>query len=471
MSIRLNTLLSALDGSPAAPNRIEAVTRVARHLDEGGVAELWLAHAVLRGEYPTRDEVVDARRELRLRGARTVVRRLLARPARRKARVVTGAVLVDVQHTARTSLATGIQRVVRNTIQQWDASKTIELIGWSPDFRGIRRLSAEEQENALHGTKAHAKKAHLNEITIPWRSSYILPELAIEDERVTRIAALAEFSGNDSCVIGYDCVPLTTADTVGGGMGAAFGRNLSAVARMDRVATISIAAATEYEGWRSMLQSAGLTGPDVREVILPAEAGEVTEQELADARATLVTDGLPLVVVVGSHEPRKNHLAALTAAEQLWSAGREFSLVFIGGNAWASEQFVAELDSLARRGRPVRSISAVTDQLLWSAYRLAAVTLFPSLNEGFGLPVAESLAVGTPVITSGYGSMQEIARFGGALLVDPRDDSSIAAALESALFDPAVAARLRAEAAAMPSHGWSDYATELWDYFVPQAKL
>lgn len=471
MSDRITTLLSALDGAPAAPARAQAVARIASHLEHGDIATLWLALAVLRGEYPTRDQVVEARRELRLDGAHLLLRRLLSRPARRKAHVVTGAVLVDVQHTARTGLATGIQRVVRNTIQQWSATQQVQLVGWSPDFRGMRRLSDDERENALRGTRAHARKAHRGEVTVPWRSTYILPELALEGERLSRITAMAEFSGNRTCVIGYDLVPLTTAETIGEGMGAAFGRNLSAVAQMDRVAAISVAAATEYHGWRRMLQGAGIDGPEVHAVSLPTEAADVTDEELAEARATLVTGGLPLVVVVGSHEPRKNHLAALTAAEQLWGSGREFSLVFIGGNAWDSEQFVEDLARLQAHGRPVTAISTVTDGLLWAAYRLAAITVFPSLNEGFGLPVAESLAVGTPVVTSSFGSMQEIARFGGALLVDPRDDNAIAVAMESALFTPEVAQRLRAEAAAMPLRTWRDYAAELWDYFVPQAKI
>jgi glycosyltransferase involved in cell wall biosynthesis len=172
------------------------------------------------------------------------------------------------------------------------------------------------------------------------------------------------------------------------------------------------------------------------------------------------------VLCVGSHEPRKNHLAVLQAAEQLWIAGREFSLVFIGGNSWGSRDFEQQLDRLRREGRPVSSIAAVTDELLWSAYRLSAVTVFPSLNEGYGLPVAEALAVGTPVVTSAFGSMQQIASEGGALLVNPRDDDGIAVAIDQVVFDQATAERLRSEAARISPRDWSEYATELWDYFT-----
>ena len=88
--------------------------------------------------------------------------------------------------------------------------------------------------------------------------------------------------------------------------------------------------------------------------------------------------------------------------------------------------------------------------------------MFPSLNEGFGLPVAEALACGTPTITSGYGAMAEIAEGGGAVLVDPRDDRSIADALRRVLTDDAEHARLAAEALARPSRTWDDYARDAW---------
>jgi len=70
------------------------------------------------------------------------------------------------------------------------------------------------------------------------------------------------------------------------------------------------------------------------------------------------------------------------------------------------------------------------------------------------------------VVTSGYGSMAEIARSGGAVLVDPRDDLDLARGIESALFDGSVQTALRAAAAARPRRTWDDYATELWAVVV-----
>ena len=91
----------------------------------------------------------------------------------------------------------------------------------------------------------------------------------------------------------------------------------------------SQAAATEYSGWRDTLVAIGVPGPEIRPVHLPVELPAPTEEDLAEAAERFVIGNLPLVLVVGSHEPRKNHLAVLHAAELLWRQGLRFSLTFV----------------------------------------------------------------------------------------------------------------------------------------------
>jgi glycosyltransferase involved in cell wall biosynthesis len=100
----------------------------------------------------------------------------------------------------------------------------------------------------------------------------------------------------------------------------------------------------------------------------------------------------------------------------------------------------------------------MSDDELWQLIRDASFTVFISLHEGFGLPVAESLACGTPVLTTAYGSQGEIAAGGGALTVDPRDDTAVVDSLRRMLTDQELLSRLRAEAAERPTDTWSEYA-------------
>jgi glycosyltransferase involved in cell wall biosynthesis len=239
---------------------------------------------------------------------------------------------------------------------------------------------------------------------------------------------------------------------------------------MDQIAAVSGASAQEFRGWRHMLSAIGVRGPEITAVSLPVEAPEPNAASLAAARERLLIGSQPLVLCVGTHEPRKNHLAVLHAAEVLWRRGLRFSLAFIGGHSWNSQRFDDRVNQLRGAGRPIELLSSVTDESLWAAYRVSRCVVFPSLNEGFGLPVAEALACGTPVVTSNFGSMAEIAQHGGAVTIDPRDDSSLADGLARVLTDDALHARLRAEAAARPQRSWDDYARETWDLLVTEGK-
>jgi glycosyltransferase involved in cell wall biosynthesis len=156
----------------------------------------------------------------------------------------------------------------------------------------------------------------------------------------------------------------------------------------------------------------------------------------------------------------------LHAAEILWREGVQFNLVFVGGNSWNSTQFDAQVELLRRRNRPVQTILALSDDLLWAAYRLAYCTVFASLHEGFGLPVAESLASGTPVITSDFGSMSELSSQGGAIQVDPRSDSELTDALRRLLLDKSLRSQLASEASKVRMRSWEDYAAATWLYLV-----
>jgi glycosyltransferase involved in cell wall biosynthesis len=290
--------------------------------------------------------------------------------------------------------------------------------------------------------------------------------LPAELDQAPRYQAFARFSGSTTGLIGFDCVPVMAAETAAEGMSLRFAGYLAAAAHVDRIATISGAAELEYRGWRTMLAGTGLPGPDICRIPLPVQADTPSDTALRQAHDLLAVGTLPIILAVGSHEPRKNHLALLHAAELLWREGLRFTLVFVGGHSWNSAAFDAQVEALRSAGRPVQTIRALPDDLLWAAYRQAYCTVFASLHEGYGLPVAESLASGTPVITSNFGSMAELARQGGALLVDPRQDRQLTDALRQLLLDQPLRDRLAAQAATIPRRSWDDYAADTWNYLV-----
>ena len=186
------------------------------------------------------------------------------------------------------------------------------------------------------------------------------------------------------------------------------------------------------------------------------------------AASTLLTpDGLPLVLVVGSHEPRKNHVMVLVAAERLWRSGLAFRLTFIGGNGWRAERFHAVVDELRAAGRPVEVLLDQPEDALFAAYRLARFSVFPSVAEGFGLPIVESLLSGTPVITSRYGSMAEAAALGGAVTVDPRDAVPTSnGRCERCSPTTRCWPTLAAQTKTLRWKTWDEYAAETWHHLT-----
>jgi alpha-1,3-rhamnosyl/mannosyltransferase len=118
------------------------------------------------------------------------------------------------------------------------------------------------------------------------------------------------------------------------------------------------------------------------------------------------------------------------------------------------------VDALQRHSDLVRQPGHVDDEQLRALYRGAELFAYPSLYEGFGLPVLEAMASGTPVLTSRVSSLPEVAG-DAAVYVDPRDTDSIAGGLGEALGDPARLADLAASGLARArTFSWDRTAAE-----------
>lgn len=171
------------------------------------------------------------------------------------------------------------------------------------------------------------------------------------------------------------------------------------------------------------------------------------------------------VLAVGTLEPRKN-LRRLFAA---WAGlpadlRRATPLVVAGGGGWKHETTDAYLRRHPELGG-VRFLGRVTDDELVALYSAATVFAYPSLAEGFGLPVAEAMACGCPVLTSDVSSLPEIAG-DAALRVDPTAEAAIRDGLERLLGDPAERReRATAGIARARAFTWERYGRELLEIY------
>jgi glycosyltransferase involved in cell wall biosynthesis len=460
----------------AAGRLVQSLVRAVQLDPLGG--RLWLLIVALSGAFPTDAEVQHARRVLELATGATAEIELLDVCARvssdaggdsRPIELVVDRPVVDVHFTSRTSLTTGIQRVVRNTVPAWADSRPVMLARWTETGGALCRLGPDdcidrERPDAGLGpggddkTDAEAN-AHTPKLVVPWQVPLLVPEVPFPDY-ASRLASMARHSGCAVKLIGYDCIPLVSADLVAPHEHEKFARYLEVVKYASTVACISDAAAEEFAGFSDMLASQGLRGPTVVSVPLPSGPGS-TAGKVARERSSAP----PSVVCLGSIDRRKNQIVVLEAAERLWREGYSFSLRFLGSGGLAPPEFDDWLDKLVAAGRPVTLETAVSDDLVTAALAAARFSVFPTLHEGFGLPVAESLALGIPVLTSAFGSTRALAAGRGGVTFDPRDADSVTYQMRRLLTDDAWCAALREEALAQPLRTWNDYAADLWDVF------
>jgi glycosyltransferase involved in cell wall biosynthesis len=150
---------------------------------------------------------------------------------------------------------------------------------------------------------------------------------------------------------------------------------------------------------------------------------------------------VPYVLFVGTLEPRKNLVRLVRAYRRVAADGFPHALVLAGPLGWHHEALMREL-ALQGPGEIVMT-GALTPDELDAVFRTADVFVYPSLYEGFGLPVVEAMARGVPTVASSTSAVPEVAG-DAAIGVDPRSVRQITAAIESVLGDVEVAERLAA---------------------------
>jgi len=179
--------------------------------------------------------------------------------------------------------------------------------------------------------------------------------------------------------------------------------------------------------------------------------------QLTQMRHKYNLDDRPFVLSVSTIQSRKNYRRLIRAFAQIDEA---YSLVIAGGKGWGYDDVVAEVVRLGLENR-VHFPGFIADADLPALYNAAGLFVYPSLYEGFGLPILEAMACGTPVIASDQSSLPEVVGEAG-LLVDPYDVDAIATAMSQVLEDKDLHRRLsQAGQQQVKKFTWNRMATQL----------
>jgi glycosyltransferase involved in cell wall biosynthesis len=381
--------------------------------------------------------------------------------------------LLDLSHTSHTTARTGIQRVVRSL--RTALSRRAEAVTYDPYQGQWRPLEAWEEQNLASPSPSTGRGARWPLVARIRgrlrRARGSVPALAASGtppgEQAAGVlvpeifspavsAALPRLFGatrGSRVALFHDAIALRYPEFTPQSNVARFPGYLRDLLMFDGIAAVSQDSRTcliDYWRWLGVPSA-----PEVAVIALgidtpPAGAAPSAERDP------------PLLLSVGSIEGRKNHAALLEACESLWSRGLRFELRLVGlANAETGGTALARLERLRAAGRPVRHDGPVGDAALEEAYRECAFTVYPSLAEGFGLPVAESLARGKPCLCRTAGALGEVALGGGCVSLGSGGAAEIAPAIEGLLASPETLAKLRREAASRRFRSWSEYATDL----------
>ena len=202
-----------------------------------------------------------------------------------------------------------------------------------------------------------------------------------------------------------------------------------AVASADAIAAVSqVTGQTLIEHFKTPLEKITIIPNGIRQYFR-----RITDPILLGATQHKYGLKHPLVLGVGTLEPRKNHLGLIKAFYKTQSSGgkgkqqRPAMLALAGGPGWMYEETRQQVADL-KLEKKVRFLGRVGELELITLYSLADVFAYPSFFEGFGVPPLEAMACGAPVITSNTSSLPEVVG-DAALLVDPRNTGELAHAI------------------------------------------
>jgi glycosyltransferase involved in cell wall biosynthesis len=277
------------------------------------------------------------------------------------------------------------------------------------------------------------------------------------------------FAGAPVVAVVHDCIFESDPSFAPGRALRASYRCATAIAlrRATEVVTVSEATRASLEhhyGVRVPRQNVVPNGVD------PGFARRCDRADVAVARSRL---GLPerYMLHVGVHRPHKNVTVLVRALAELRATDPDLHLVLVGSD---DERFPDPVPALVRRlgvGDRVHVVGSISEELLPAVFKDAAVFTFPSLIEGFGLPVLEAMAAGVPVVGSRTPAVAEVAG-DAAILVPPTDERAWSDAIGRVLRDAALREQLRdLGRCRVAAHSWASSAHALLDVLRRAAQV
>jgi glycosyltransferase involved in cell wall biosynthesis len=361
-----------------------------------------------------------------------------------------------------------VHRVAVETARALATRADLHLVRYDVLEGGLRHLDSDEIDDVFGpgdwppGVRVNPRARRIGR---PFRDGFdrskstwlLVPEVVWHEpqgtEKLARAISQCRAWGVRTAHIFYDLIPIHNVVYQGGA--APHAAYVAELVRTDLILAISADSGDQLAAYWSA-QGVAKTPPIVAAPLPDGGFSKATPQAAPDGR-----ERTGPIALIGTVEPRKRQMQVLKAFASARAKSTEAAkrkLLVIG----SLHPYVAnEFNAFLARNPWVEYRDYVSDAELSAAFATAEFTVFASDDEGYGLPISESLTAGAPCVCANFGAMGEIAEGGGCFTVDVRDDAALEAALTTLCEQPAELARLHREISDRQFKTWGDYADAL----------
>ena len=378
-------------------------------------------------------------------------------------------VYVDISELVRLDYVSGIQRVTIEVLKEWlskepnsasamvfnFAKKRYDILDGGGLLAAFRRGQGVTRKDLKVVEKKQLEEFRDGDVFFDMDSAWISPV------KRSWLLPLIKENGAKATVQIYDIIPVMEPQYCHEYTVVSFLEYLGAyLTYADRM--VANAQAT-IDAIKRVAEDAGSRMPDAEVVPLGCDFVQKKQDGELRVREQIreISSAGRYVLMVGTIEPRKNHQYVLKAFEESLFE-QDVRLVFAGRVGWNMDEFAAYLKSHPQNGRKLYHIPDASDDEVAFLYEHAYAVAFPSLDEGFGLPIIEAFQHGTPVLASDIPVLREV---GGTYCeyFDVGDPRSFAVCLQGLIADEEKYRGLKARVKTYQPYTWQECAERMWE--------
>ncbi len=368
-------------------------------------------------------------------------------------------IFMFVHDTARNPGRSGIQTVVRGLAAAFGrAGAPVGLVIWDPRRKRVRLLPP-ELSAGVEAEKLRQNGSFSRQRWLPSGGWILMPEVMYKG----RAAELVDFVKRRRCrlaAIFHDAIPVQHPEFAPANLPAEHAAYMRAFTRADLILPVS---ETSARAWKDFVAENKLKSPPLRTCTPASDISKTPRIRHAKIGAQKAS---VRILCVSTLEPRKNHQGLLEAYDLAIAARPQLNLeLSLVGAPYVGARHVVELVHGAMKRHPgkVQWYEQLEYSLLRARFEECDFTVYPSLVEGFGLPVVESLWFARPCICANFGAMAENAAGGGCLTTDVSNPQKLAESIITLATNSNLRKKLTREAIARPLKSWDEYAGEILD--------